>query len=966
MANELIQNKDIVFLKEDSSKIHFCHLENGLDFDIRGGISLPFISTYARNSFDSLTVLEMWQVDHFLAASLLASHQIRNRLRPSDFIMKTIINEEIEEYLLGADLFFPSRGHIYYLTPDKRITQWKTYSTREIHFTGVCKSTSGNFYFTAENGLFYLSSMDIEESLNTYYDKPLILEECDSLEEVFSRLLPGILDTIWHVDREGISIVNRYENDTSLVFPINHNWTNFHIDSKHNIWLLQDSALVFGLRANLSFQSHTFPYTEGQQWRFIEGKNNDMYLLGSQPDRTTIHIVPIQNSGKIGHVRYFSIDGSYEDEFVSTDNTKIIETTLGLFVLSETPWFVRYDSVEHLNVKARNFEYYENNLFFMQYDSIFHFRANSKPSVLFLRDGVKDFVIDKNNSLWISTRAGLFQYFPQTNQFRNHNSSIVKNLEYQHDLISFCTGRDSLLIMSLEGDTVYQKKEANLDDYVVKDDGLIAVSGPYVYYYSFDSTSEYCLNPSSKLTGAYNMIYTSTQQNIDWIITWSPKDAPFDPPKSIELFKIETRNFKELSHLYYYLRPMSNVLLIEPLNYSKLRLKSKKTGDKNVIDQVLKMPDYSGHIADTSRSRNITLNIDLHQDDSFDGLFAYGFGKNFLSGHGIKIEYINAFSSSDIHYIYQLNSSSDTSYWSSLSTSKKIGFEDLAVGDYELQVKAIDSRGNYSRKPAIVRFRMHPWWHSWQAISIFSITILCIVVGLSLRRGRQEKNRRSQVIRQAEIAQARLEERETTKQRIARDLHDESGQDTVKMQRQLELLEARLSPNSEDTKKLLSTIQDKLKDIRDTIRIFSWSVEKGTPGLEDLANDLYKIGSECFEHTPIVFAFTPHLRDDNEYAFSQEERQNIVMLLREAMTNCLKHSKCNKTHLSIQISKNNVLIITFEDNGIGFAKNSTPTGSGLKNMYRRAKQINAEVQIISKYGIGTKIVLTKPVSNQDY
>jgi signal transduction histidine kinase len=68
----------------------------------------------------------------------------------------------------------------------------------------------------------------------------------------------------------------------------------------------------------------------------------------------------------------------------------------------------------------------------------------------------------------------------------------------------------------------------------------------------------------------------------------------------------------------------------------------------------------------------------------------------------------------------------------------------------------------------------------------------------------------------------------------------------------------------------------------------------------------------------------------------------------------LKHSKSKKVSLSSNI-KNDEFELVLEDDGIGFISDSKSKGNGLRNMKQRAANLNADIQIESNPGTGTKL-----------
>jgi len=83
-----------------------------------------------------------------------------------------------------------------------------------------------------------------------------------------------------------------------------------------------------------------------------------------------------------------------------------------------------------------------------------------------------------------------------------------------------------------------------------------------------------------------------------------------------------------------------------------------------------------------------------------------------------------------------------------------------------------------------------------------------------------------------------------------------------------------------------------------------------------------------------------------------EARKNIFLIFKECINNILKHSGCAAIKISA-IRSNGQLEIIVSDNGIGFDLAAENTRNGLKNMQKRAREINGVVHVSSKPGEGT-------------
>lgn len=94
---------------------------------------------------------------------------------------------------------------------------------------------------------------------------------------------------------------------------------------------------------------------------------------------------------------------------------------------------------------------------------------------------------------------------------------------------------------------------------------------------------------------------------------------------------------------------------------------------------------------------------------------------------------------------------------------------------------------------------------------------------------------------------------------------------------------------------------------------------------------------------------------------------NLYRIVQEAVTNVLKHAKASKLFINLT-KENNFLILTIEDNGLGFnpvALTKSGKGIGLLAMKNRASSIGATMDISSEIGRGTLISIEVPITTKD-
>ena len=83
-------------------------------------------------------------------------------------------------------------------------------------------------------------------------------------------------------------------------------------------------------------------------------------------------------------------------------------------------------------------------------------------------------------------------------------------------------------------------------------------------------------------------------------------------------------------------------------------------------------------------------------------------------------------------------------------------------------------------------------------------------------------------------------------------------------------------------------------------------------------------------------------------------KRHLMLIFKEGMNNSLKHSHGTKVTLSSNL-KDDEFELVLEDDGKGFKPTGIFKGNGLKNMKQRAANLNADIQIDSQPGEGTKL-----------
>jgi signal transduction histidine kinase len=90
----------------------------------------------------------------------------------------------------------------------------------------------------------------------------------------------------------------------------------------------------------------------------------------------------------------------------------------------------------------------------------------------------------------------------------------------------------------------------------------------------------------------------------------------------------------------------------------------------------------------------------------------------------------------------------------------------------------------------------------------------------------------------------------------------------------------------------------------------------------------------------------------------------VVSILREAISNSLRHSGARTITVHAQRGEGSVMLAV-QDDGAGFdpAAAAGTQGHGLANMQARAEALGGSLKVVSAPGNGTRVLLVLPVTS---
>lgn len=270
----------------------------------------------------------------------------------------------------------------------------------------------------------------------------------------------------------------------------------------------------------------------------------------------------------------------------------------------------------------------------------------------------------------------------------------------------------------------------------------------------------------------------------------------------------------------------------------------------------------------------------------------------------------------------------------------------LDPGSYTLLAKAANSDGVWSEPISLQIEMLPPWYRTWFAYVLFTLLAAgCIYLLLKLRLQQERR-----------VELARAQERDIFRKRSSRDFHDEAGTKITRIALITELVRL----ENLDNKKLqehLSQIDENVQDLNSGMRDFIWTLDPTKDNAYDTLTRYTEFAGKFCEYANIQFKSETISEALKTKELNMAERRHLLMILKEATNNCVKHA--HPTTLQFGIThKPGSLILSLKDNGAGFETESTTNGNGLTNMRERAEALGGSLKIDSKTNGGTTLTLT--------
>jgi ligand-binding sensor domain-containing protein/signal transduction histidine kinase len=293
--------------------------------------------------------------------------------------------------------------------------------------------------------------------------------------------------------------------------------------------------------------------------------------------------------------------------------------------------------------------------------------------------------------------------------------------------------------------------------------------------------------------------------------------------------------------------------------------------------------------------------------------------------------------------------------WVEAGTRRSVSYAYVPPGDYSFQVTACNSDGAWNKTHANLKFTvMRHFWQARWFLALMGLGLIGSVAG-AVRIVEKRKHQR----RLEHLEQERAVQRERA--RIAQDLHDDLGSSLTRLSLLSDLLKADKEIPAQVEVHATKITQSAGQTVR-ALEEIVWALRPGSDTLQSLVEYISHFANELFEgdRTRCRLDF-PH--DLPSRPLPPEMRHNIFLIIKEALTNALKHAQANEVRVQAKVLPGAVQFVV-QDDGQGFNLQSKAAENnqrhGLGNMQRRAEAMRAKLDVQTSAGGGTSVKLVVP------
>lgn len=271
--------------------------------------------------------------------------------------------------------------------------------------------------------------------------------------------------------------------------------------------------------------------------------------------------------------------------------------------------------------------------------------------------------------------------------------------------------------------------------------------------------------------------------------------------------------------------------------------------------------------------------------------------------------------------------------WIQSGTRRTARYTNVPPGSYVLRVVGTNNDGIRSPHEVALAVTVLPaYWQTWWFRSVAAGTLAAALFGLHRMRIR------------------RLVAMERLRLWIASDLHDELGSELSGIALATRLIGSHDQLTDRDRHRL-SDVATAATRATASLRDIVWHISPEQDTLLSLEQRMRLVARTLLATVPHEFQST----GIRTAPLDLEWRRHVFLIYKELLNNIVRHARATKVEIGLHLT-GNMLRLEICDNGVGISGDAD--GTGLRNVRRRAAELDATLDIDSPPGDGTRVRLT--------
>lgn len=309
-------------------------------------------------------------------------------------------------------------------------------------------------------------------------------------------------------------------------------------------------------------------------------------------------------------------------------------------------------------------------------------------------------------------------------------------------------------------------------------------------------------------------------------------------------------------------------------------------------------------------------------------------------GRNVRIEFVspNFQAAGRLRYQYMLDGTDAT--WTPPAAERVVNYATLTPGHYRFLVRAVAGDGRVSQTPGLVEFRIHPpfWYKPWFFASVLAGFF---VLGTVVLRARE----------------FRRHELESIRRQVATDLHDDVGSGLAQIAILCELAKRDASRGAVP---VLTETADLARSLRESMGDIVWALSPDRDAPLALVARMRQVSFNLLSSTTEVTFEAPEDRQLAGLDLGPARRRQLLLIFKEALTNVARHASATVVSIRL-VAEGEWLVLTIDDDGVGFDDDGRAGGQGLESMEQRARSMGGHFSLRSEAGKGTSMAVRVPL-----